>query len=48
MSDEAKKSGALSDLPVDELILYGRELGLRLDAKMGRGELLRLVRARRE
>ena len=27
---------------------YGRELGLRLDAKMGRGELLRLVRARQE
>jgi len=46
MSDETRESGALSELPVDELILYGRELGLRLDAKMGQGELLRLVRER--
>ncbi len=48
MSDESRQSGPLSKLPVDELILYGRELGLRLDAKMGQGELLRLVRERQE
>ena len=45
-TSEPMESGALSDLPVDELILYGRELGLALDAKMGHGELLRLVRER--
>jgi len=38
----------ISELPVDELILYGRELGLGLHAKMGRGEMLRLVRERQE
>ncbi len=48
MSDGKKKTLAISELPVDELIFYGRELGLKLDAKMGRGELLRLIRQRQE
>lgn len=46
--EEAKKAIAISELPVDELIVYGRELGLQLDAKMGQGELLRLVRERQQ
>lgn len=46
MSEQPGKSAALSDLPVDELAAYGRTLGLSLDAKMGRGELLRLIRER--
>jgi hypothetical protein len=46
MSEQPGKITAISDLPVDELIHYGRDLGLELDAKMGRGEMLRLVRER--
>src|SRR4051812_42577955 len=46
--EETKKAVAISELPLDELILYGRELGLQLDSKMGQGELLRLVRQRQE
>ena len=42
------KTTAVSDLPVDELIMYGRELGLPLSNKMGHGEMLRLVRGRQE
>jgi len=45
---KAKKSVGISELPIDELIHYGRELGLRLDRKMGQGELLRRVRDRQE
>ncbi len=39
---------AVSELPDDELVSYGRELGLSLDLKVGRGELLRHVRERQE
>ncbi len=46
MGEQPVKSSAISDLPVDELIAYGRTLGLELDARMGRGELLRRVRER--
>ena len=45
---KAKESVGISELPMDELIHYGRELGLRLDRKMGQGELLRRVRDRQE
>ena len=38
----------LSDLPEDELVGYGRDLGLDLDYGRGRGELLRRIRRRRE
>ncbi len=49
MSDEiAKDTVGISELPIDELIVYGRELGLELDDKMGHGELLRRVRERQE
>lgn len=43
---EARPSVALSELPIDELLVYGSDLGLILDARMGHGELLRRVRAR--
>jgi len=46
--DPDRKAVAVSELPVDELLAYGRELGLQLDAKMGQGELLRRVRERQE
>lgn len=46
--EEARQSIGISELPVDELIAYGREFGLRLDAKMGQGELLRRIRERQE
>ncbi len=36
----------LEDLPVDELVHYGNELGLNLKSSMGRQELLRRVRER--
>ncbi|NLX13583.1 MAG: hypothetical protein GXY44_08020 [Phycisphaerales bacterium] len=48
MTDQKQQSIALSELPVDELIRYGCDLGLGLDARMGRGEMLRLVRQRQE
>lgn len=48
MTDQKKRSLAISELPVDELIRYGCDLGLGLDARMGRGEMLRLVRQRQE
>lgn len=47
-SGDAKKSLAISELPLDELIVYGKQLGLELDPKMGQGELLRRVRERQE
>lgn len=46
--DNREKSLAINELPDDELIIYGCELGLSLDRKMGRGELLRRVRERQE
>jgi hypothetical protein len=46
--DRPKRSAGISELPADELITYGRELGLSLNTKMGRGELLRLIRERQE
>jgi hypothetical protein len=45
---DAKKTMAISELPVDELIVYGKQLGLELDPRMGQGELLRRVRERQE
>lgn len=47
-SNEAKKTVAISELPADELVQYGRQLGLELDAKTPQGELLRLIRERQE
>lgn len=46
MSEQQGKSAAIDDLPVDELVAYGRTLGMHLNANAGRGELLRLVRER--
>ncbi|HSW46376.1 MAG TPA: hypothetical protein VLM89_12480 [Phycisphaerae bacterium] len=43
-----RKSVGVSELPIDELVHYGRQLGLDLDQKMGQGELLRRVRERQE
>lgn len=39
---------SLSDLPHDELLRYGRELGLDLDAAMDSAEIVRRIRLRRE
>lgn len=39
---------SISDLPVDELGAYARELGLSPDPSTPRGELLRLIRSRQE
>jgi hypothetical protein len=47
-SEDVKKTLAISELPIDELIDYGKQLGLELNAKMGHGELLRRVRERQE
>ncbi|MCK6484225.1 MAG: hypothetical protein HUU22_13800 [Phycisphaerae bacterium] len=57
-SDGGKSAGApppagvtkvgLSDLPRDELLCYGRELGLKLDGDTPQGELVRRVRERQE
>jgi len=47
-SEDVKKTLAISELPIDELIDYGKQLGLELNAKMGNGELLRRVRERQE
>jgi len=41
-------SSSLADLPLDELVAYGRELGLSIDPAAPRGELLRLIRERQE
>jgi len=47
MSDgPAESSRSLADLPVDELVAYGSELGLNIDARTGRIELLRVIRER--
>ncbi len=43
-----KRSVGLSELPTDELVHYGQELGLPLSPKQGRGELLRLIRERQD
>ncbi len=43
---QAKATARLEELPADELILYGRELGLTLDAQMDRQRLLLRVRER--
>ena len=47
-NDKPRKTVGVSELPVDELTAYGRELGLQLEARMGHGELLRRVRQRQE
>jgi hypothetical protein len=39
---------AISELPVDELIHYGRQLGLSLDAEMIRGEIVRRIHERQD
>jgi len=46
MAEENPQTHTLSDVPIDELVLYGRDLGLTLDESMAHGELLRLVRER--
>jgi hypothetical protein len=45
---DANKIMAISELPLDELIVYGKQLGLELDPRMAQGELLRRVRERQE
>ena len=47
-SDEPARSPSLSELPLDELIHYGRSLGLMLSNDTPQGEALRLVRDRQE
>ena len=42
------RSAAISELPLDELIHYGRQLGLSLDAEMMQGEILRRIRERQD
>jgi len=42
----SKPTGNLEELPADELILYGRELGLILNAQMDRQQLLLRIRER--
>lgn len=44
----AKSSSSLVDLPIDELLTYGRELGLKVKADAARGELLRRIRQRQD
>ena len=41
-------STSLSDLPLDELTVYAGELGLQVEPRTPRGELLRRIRARQE
>jgi hypothetical protein len=49
MSDQiAAQTPSLSDLPPDELVQYGRELGLTIPEDMPEGELLRRIRDYRE
>lgn len=48
MADQAKKAIGISELPLDELVHYGQELGLEIERGMPQGELLRLVRERQE
>lgn len=45
---ESKTSAKLEELPADELIVYGRELGLTLDAHMDRQQLLLRIRERQQ
>jgi len=45
---DQKVSTGLVDLPNDELVRYGTELGLRLRQNAPRGELLRVIRQRQE
>lgn len=47
-SEDVKRSRVISELPLDELVVYGKQLGLELDPNMGHGELLRRVRERQE
>lgn len=42
----ARTTARLDELPVDELVVYGRELGLALDPRMERPQLLLRVRER--
>ncbi len=46
-SAEQAPAAPFAELPLDELIAYGRELGLELDARMERLELVRRVQGRR-
>lgn len=46
--NSSTSSSSLTDLPVDELIAYGRDLGLTIRGDAPRGELLRRIRARQE
>src|SRR5438477_12410184 len=39
---------SINDLPEDELLTYGRELGLQLQAGTPQGELVRRIRERQE
>jgi hypothetical protein len=47
-NNQNDNSAAIGELPVDELIHYGRQLGLSLDAEMIRSEILRRIRERQE
>ncbi|MFH0981115.1 MAG: hypothetical protein V2A79_06220 [Planctomycetota bacterium] len=47
-AEQRLESVSLTELPHDELLLYGRSLGLTLDGGMPHGELLRRIRERQE
>jgi len=47
-AEKGSTSTSLADLPLDELIRYGRELGLLLADDTPQGEALRLIRQRQE
>ncbi len=47
-SSPHEQAAALSDLPPDELLRYGLELGLDLDQDMPREEMIRRIRVRHE
>ena len=49
-ASDGKSGGmtAISELPKDELVRYGRSLGLNFHGKMGQGEMLRRIRERQE
>lgn len=47
-SSSTNRSPSLADLPQDELVVYAANLGLYIDPDTPHGELLRLIRERRE
>ncbi len=48
LSDSAIRADSIADLPDDELLRFGREIGLDIAADTPRGQMLRLIRQRQE